>query len=227
MANHTCPDGHTSDTADFCSQCGIEMSPSPAGTPASSPATSAPATKTGGTGEKCPKCSTDRDDPTSVFCGVCGYNFDTKTGGGQVAPDHDVVPNTPVTSGGATGAASTPTVTPANGARVDIEVSYTDDARASDAPLKFNLFDEESLIGRKKANFKQTVAIEDAAVSTRHLMIVRRADGTAVVRDLDSTNGSKLNGKDLKGGAEEVLKEGDEITIGEFTKIKVVAIRQS
>lgn len=222
MATHTCPDGHTSDTADFCSQCGIEMSPSPAGTPASSGSPSSPASS-GAPREKCPKCSTERDDPSSPFCGVCGYNFTTGTGGGAVVPDPvDATP--PAASGGVAGA--TPVVA-ASGARIDIEVTFTDDGRKADAPLKFNLYDEESMVGRKKASSKVTVAIEDLGVSTRHLMIVRRADGTAVVRDLQSTNGTKLNGTDLQAGVESPLSEGDEIAIGEFTKIKVTAIRRS
>lgn len=221
MATHTCPDGHTSDTADFCSQCGIEMAPSPASAPA--PSTSAAAAaKSGGTGEKCPKCSTERDDTTSVFCGVCGYNFATKTGGGQVAPDHDPVANATAP------AASTGGSTGSKGSLIDVEVTFTDDARKADAPLKFSIFDEQSIVGRKKSTATPglAVAIEDAAISTRHLLIDYRA-GAVIVRDNNSANGTKINGKDLTSGAEQTVNVGDEIGIGEFTIIKVVAIRQS
>lgn len=219
MATHTCPDGHTSDTADFCSQCGIEMSPSAAGTPVSSPA---PATTTGGTKEKCPKCSTDRDDPSSVFCGVCGYNFSTGTGGGQVVPDHEAVAATTAPAA-ATGSSSSGS---AKGSLIDIEVTFTDDARKADAPLKFSLFEEQSIIGRKKSNPTPglAVALDDLAISTRHLLVDYRA-GSVVVRDNNSANGSKINGKDLTAGAEQAVSVGDEIAIGEFTVIKVTAIR--
>src|SRR5215475_298379 len=35
--------------------------------------------------ENCPICKTERDEPQTVFCGVCGYNFVTGQGGAIVA----------------------------------------------------------------------------------------------------------------------------------------------
>jgi len=93
--------------------------------------------------------------------------------------------------------------------------------------LSFPLYDEENLIGRKNSSVKQTLAIEDDAVSKRHAMIVRLADGSFVIRDLNSTNGTKVNGADVTPGADHPLKEGDVITMGEFTIITVQSIRQS
>lgn len=213
MSSFTCPQGHTSDTGDFCSDCGIEMNPAAAAAnpPAVSVSSPVPAAK--GTGEHCPTCSTERDDHSSVFCGVCGYNYSTGQGGDL----SEAQPSTP--------AAVTVTTAPptGSGARVDIEISYTDPARAGDAPLKFSLFDEENLLGRKEANFKQSVSIEDAAVSKRHAMIIRTATNWAI-RDLNSTNGTKVNGTEVKPGTEQPLSVGDVVTVGEFTKITITAI---
>lgn len=54
------------------------------------------------------------------------------------------------------------------------------------------------------------IVVSDPAVSRRHAE-VRRRDGTFVVVDLDSTNGTRVNGA---GTRERVLADGDEITVG-------------
>jgi len=54
------------------------------------------------------------------------------------------------------------------------------------------------------------VVVSDPGVSRRHAE-VRRRDGTFVVVDLDSTNGTRVNGA---GTRERVLADGDEITVG-------------
>jgi hypothetical protein len=54
------------------------------------------------------------------------------------------------------------------------------------------------------------VVVSDPAVSRRHAE-VRRRDGQFVVVDLDSTNGTRVNGTGIR---ERVLADGDEITVG-------------
>ena len=63
-------------------------------------------------------------------------------------------------------------------------------------------------VGRSRHN---DVCIDDSLVSARHLTI-SNANNTCVVNDLDSSNGSFINGQRLSGF--QVLKDGDEIMIG-------------
>jgi len=58
------------------------------------------------------------------------------------------------------------------------------------------------------------VVIDNVAVS-RHQMEIRLQDMKWVVRDLDSGNGTFLNGKRLWGSGP--LKSGDEISFGKFS----------
>jgi hypothetical protein len=227
-----CSAGHASTEADFCSVCGVEMTPS-AATPAVAPAASAappvPAAHAH-KGEDCPKCKAEREDPSSPFCGTCGYNFVTKVGGDVVQPTPvvtapGVIPLIPTAAGGSPVPASA-----LPGARMDVAISV--DFSKPSAPrvrpsLNFPLYDEESLIGRVNSSVKQTVSVEDEAISKRHALIIRRADGSYVIRDINSTNGTFLNGVALIAGEDKPLKEGDVITMGEFTVITVKAIRKA
>jgi hypothetical protein len=54
------------------------------------------------------------------------------------------------------------------------------------------------------------IVVSDPAVSRRHAEI-RRRDGAFVVVDLDSTNGTKVNGAGVR---ERALADGDEIAVG-------------
>jgi hypothetical protein len=54
------------------------------------------------------------------------------------------------------------------------------------------------------------VAVHDSGVSRRHAQI-RTADGVSTLTDLGSTNGTKVNGRDVQSAA---LHDGDTITVG-------------
>jgi Protein of unknown function (DUF3662)/FHA domain len=58
-----------------------------------------------------------------------------------------------------------------------------------------------------------TIVLNDPNVSRRHAEVKRRGS-EVVVADLGSTNGTKVNGAQVK---ERVLEEGDEITVGSTT----------
>jgi hypothetical protein len=229
--------GAMSTEADFCSSCGIQLTPD-APAPASAPvAGSSSATVAGAAGsaahsnEACPKCSAEREDPSSPFCGTCGYNFVTKLGGDVVPPEQVSAPAAPAAVKTSSGpVAATSSLSGQSGPRMDITITV--DFSKPNAPkvrpsLNFNLFDEESLIGRTSTSVKQTVAIEDEAISKRHALIVRGHDGSYIIRDLNSTNGTAVNGSPLVAGADQPLKEGDLVTLGEFTVITVKSVRQS
>jgi hypothetical protein len=54
------------------------------------------------------------------------------------------------------------------------------------------------------------VVLDDRSVSRRHAELVRHGDGF-LLRDLDSTNGSSVNGKRIREAA---VQPGDDITLG-------------
>ncbi len=70
------------------------------------------------------------------------------------------------------------------------------------------LVDSTLVIGRTR---DCDMVIDDSAASRRHVEI-RARDGGFVWKDLGSTNGTLVNGKNMLGGS---LKDGDQIQIGE------------
>lgn len=77
-----------------------------------------------------------------------------------------------------------------------------------DSPTTHEFVDSKLTIGRLGDN---DVQLDEGSVSSRHAEIVA-ADGSAVLRDLNSTNGTFLNGEQVTG--EHPLQEGDEIYFG-------------
>jgi hypothetical protein len=59
------------------------------------------------------------------------------------------------------------------------------------------------------------LALADSGVSRRHAVVQPALDGTWVVVDLGSTNGTKVNGVRIAG--EHTLRDGDELTLGSTT----------
>lgn len=67
----------------------------------------------------------------------------------------------------------------------------------------------QTVIGRSEV---AQVQLPDDGVSRRHAKIVREADGSAKIVDLESTNGTYINGRRIHA---EGLREGDRIRIGQ------------
>jgi pSer/pThr/pTyr-binding forkhead associated (FHA) protein len=72
------------------------------------------------------------------------------------------------------------------------------------------LIDEQITFGRAPDN---TMVIEDASVSSHHGTLTLQ-DGDYVLRDIGSTNGSRLNGKDLATDTDYHLQDGDFLRLG-------------
>ena len=83
-----------------------------------------------------------------------------------------------------------------------------------DSPTTHEVVGEKLTIGRLVGN---DVALDEASVSSRHAEVVLQDGGTAVLRDLDSTNGTFLNGEQVTG--EHPLVEGDEIYFGSVRSV--------
>ncbi len=73
----------------------------------------------------------------------------------------------------------------------------------------FELTLGESMIGRKEGVH---VHLTDDGISRRHAKIIRDPDGSAKLVDLDSTNGTYINGRRIHA---EGLREGDRIRVGQ------------
>ena len=85
--------------------------------------------------------------------------------------------------------------------------------------MTYDLSDEEVVIGRSPTT---DITLLDEGISREHALVLFDEDGpTYLIEDLQSTNGTKLNGKRVRSAE---LAEGDEIQIGQtlfrFTLIK-------
>ena len=84
MAPAVCPNGHTSDSTDYCDTCGspIESAGSgPAAAPAATAASSTSAASSAAPqplGVVCPNCGI-MNAPGALFCEACGYDYTTGT----------------------------------------------------------------------------------------------------------------------------------------------------
>jgi hypothetical protein len=74
----------------------------------------------------------------------------------------------------------------------------------------FPLLKETITLGRDAAN---DIVIADPEVSRHHARLVRQPDGSVVLEDLGSTNGTYINGQRLLGPRP--LRHGDQVGLGE------------
>ncbi len=94
-------------------------------------------------------------------------------------------------------------------------------------PFTVSLDKPVSLIGRKsesRAIFPEVALNFDVAVSHRHALLERVDGGALLLRDIGASNGTRLNGKDIAAMVDTPLKDGDEITLGHWTRITVKAV---
>ena len=220
MSTYLCPKGHESSESDYCSECGAKIGSSSVSI---APPTSEQATTL------CPDCSAPHELYSGNFCEICGYNFVTKAHG-ELPTLQPVVPEV---------VAPLETVTTKQESVSEWEVEVTIAASphhadspkppADQSPITIRLDKLTHLIGRTsqvRAIFPDLAIDFDDAVSHRHALIDRQLDNTLTLRDIGSSNGTQLNGVELKPMVDNLLKSGDEITIGHWTKIIIRAITQ-
>jgi hypothetical protein len=219
---YVCPKdaSHQSEDADYCSVCGAKIGGA---------ATSAPVLNGSSVGYDCGLTR----PPGAKFCEVCRYNFDTHASAGAVpaptaAPVADPVPV--AAPAPAVLATTVPairtweavvTVDPSLYVDPDPAVSCPTDEPARTFPLDL----VENLIGRRsdRRDIHPEVPLTDGGVSHRHAKILRLQDGLLVLLDVGSTNGTQLNGRDVPAGVRMPLADGDQITLGRWTRITVHA----
>ena len=81
------------------------------------------------------------------------------------------------------------------------------------AGSRFELLNEIVTVGRHEAS---DVFLDDVSVSRHHCIFTRTSSGRFTVRDLNSLNGTYVNGARVD---ESVLHSGDEVQIGKFKLI--------
>ena len=211
MSTYLCPKGHNSTEPDYCSECGarIQGSSDPSFSP-TQPPSSQPKS-----GLTCPDCATLHEPNSGDFCEICGYNF--------VSGAHGEVPI----------AISHPPVSdPIKLEEITVEIAAVDLDPASPpppdhfTPISLRLVQGNNLIGRTsqaRAIYPEIPLDFDDAVSHRHALLNLNPDGTLTIRDIGSSNGTKLNNVELKPMVDVLLKSEDEITLGHWIKIKVAS----
>jgi hypothetical protein len=152
--------------------------------------------------EPCPDCGTPR---TARFCERCRYDFVGRT-------------------------SSAPGVRPALVAGTRLELVVTKDASDGGAPSAadqvpvFPLEGQEILVGRRsdlKDIHPEVPLNDDPGVSHRHAKLLHAADGSWVIVDLGSSNGTELNGALLGAGTRVRIGAGDELRLGVHTVIRI------
>ncbi|MGW0807418.1 FHA domain-containing protein [Nonomuraea sp. NPDC002799] len=202
----TCPAGHASGDDEYCDVCGTQMTGAPAPhAPAAAPPADAAA-------ETCPVCQTPR---AGQFCEVCGHDYS-----GSGAPLQ-------VPASGARWEA----VTAAD--RVYYEKVIAEGGPDADAVAfppycperSFGLYGEQVRIGRrsKARNLAPEIDLtgppEDPGVSHLHAVLLAQPDGSWMLVDPGSANGTQVNGKTVRVNVPVRVGAGDRIHLGAWTLI--------
>jgi hypothetical protein len=219
----TCPAGHTSESTDYCDTCGAAIAGAPAGEATPDPAAAGTAQiEAVGSLAACPNCGA----PASVddaFCEVCGIDFAT---GELPAKPPAPPPAAPASGDSPPSGPSTATPTGQWVVVVEVDRAFYEENQSPDVPVPFPegtaprevpLKADEVLIGRRSdsrgifPDVDLSAAPEDPGVSRRHAVLRRRPDGSWVVIDQGSTNGTRL------GGVKAPLAPGEERSVADGT----------
>jgi hypothetical protein len=192
----------------------------------------------------CPDCGATASASDVTFCEVCGYNFQTRA--------HGEIPMVPLSARPPQAAALPvpkppplppppdpaplipPPIEEAKSWLVEVTVDPTlREAGSPPAPadpraITIELKSELNLIGRtsqSRAIYPEIPLDSDDAVSHRHALLSRDAGGKVTLRDIGSANGTRLNGRDVQPLTDVVLHDGDELTLGHWTRLAIKAVR--
>jgi pSer/pThr/pTyr-binding forkhead associated (FHA) protein len=150
---------------------------------------------------RCSRCGTQLEDGAN-FCPACGA---------------------PVHRDGSHETMATPTV---DASLPEVQVDATTTPGGVDALVvvrgprvgeAYELVDEVTRVGRQPSN---DVVLDDVTVSRHHALFTTTASGRVTVRDLNSLNGTYVNGSRIE---EVTLRSNDQVQIGKFKLTYVAA----
>jgi hypothetical protein len=211
-----CREGHESTELDYCSVCGAQMPGVGSIGEASGGFGGSSLKGSQANGDACPSCGEPRTFAEARFCEVCRYDFVAQTGG----PPPLV-------------AAAPPRNEAASFSGWELVVSVdasldTDPDPASPCPQGeaervFALDRAEMLVGRRddRRDIRPEIPLSDPGTSRRHAKFMSNSDGSVALQDLASLNGTRLNARDVEPGSRQVLKDGDAVTLGRYTRIRL------
>ncbi len=197
-----CTKGHESSDPEYCDVCGAPV--------VARVAENAPPAVVSPAAGACPSCGEPRGDPSARFCEVCRHDFVSGRPGGPpraAAPARSAGGWQIVVQADASLDVDPDPATPFV-ARPDVSVAV----QAS-----------ELLVGREDAtrDIHPEIALGDPGASRRHAKIVALPDGGIALQDLASTNGTRVNGVEMKPGSRQALNDGDQITLGRWTRLRL------
>jgi len=228
VTKYQCSKGHESTESDFCSECGTKILGIPELPLAQ---TKIAPTLTPTTTKTCPACGAPYEPNSGNFCEICGYNFITGAHGVPFAkstPEEDNYREEQVktdNSGFKSSVVSWEIVV-----TIDPSLRHPDSPEppTNQPPIIFRLDKQVNLIGRNnqaKAIHPEIALDFDNAVSQRHALLTVEQDNTLTLRDIGSSNGTQLKAVELKPMVDVKLQDGDEFTLGHWTRILVKAVR--
>ena len=218
MSTYPCPKGHLSSESDYCSECGAKIDNKIDSPVASSILSSIASPSMQQTVQQiCPDCATPRD--IGDFCEICGFNFATGNHGElPIAKSIDpVLPDLPSVTQDSWQAIVTINSTPNHPDSPPPPMAHASRTIALEAPAY--------LIGRtsQARAVHPDIALDfDDAVSHRHA-ILQHQNGSLTLRDIGSSNGTKVNGIEITPMIDIAINDGDELTLGHWTLIKIKA----
>lgn len=224
-----CPAGHASTEPDYCSVCGAPLPAQPAPPPSLAPAPPARPAPGVNAHLSCPLCGEERPPASpprsaAASCAVCCFDFDL--------PPLDLSPPAAAQPPATT---TTPTPTPptplppapytvprwlvvAIDPTLDDEPDPALPCPANQPPTEHPLQGSELLIGRHDPQRPPQVSVHDPGASRRHARLLIEGSELWII-DLGSTNGTRLNGVELKPDEKTPLRPDDAITLGRWTRL--------
>jgi hypothetical protein len=195
----TGPRGHLSASDDYCEVCGTKNQDAVQALFSGQARASA--------GQQCPTCATPREG-IDRYCPGCAYDFET---GDSLLPPAGPAP-----------AFSTGLIVVLS---VDANRSNEDGCPRPPVDRSEHVFmidRSAAIIGRDDVSDLQIPIHGDPYVSRRHGEIMNLGDGWGI-RDLGSTNGTRLNGVALVGSEVRRLMPEDILELGCFSRLTVRA----
>jgi DNA-directed RNA polymerase subunit RPC12/RpoP len=211
--SYKCSKGHDSSESDFCSECGLKINGISQEINSNLLANTSAVT--------CPDCSAPHEFDSGNFCEICGYNFTTGASG-----------EIPSFNPNSSDKKSQETTKQEVIKQWEVIITIDPSLRHQDSPeaptnqpqLIIPLEQSINLIGRNSPAraIKPEIPIDfDDAVSHRHALLTNQPDGSLILRDIGSSNGTIFKGVELKPMTDINLDNGDEFTLGHWTKITV------